>query len=326
MTSNYLFFDFNFSNLNDNIFKESIFKYKDKYKEYIYGDSVFEFKKNESFTNDTLTLFRIINTFYSNKKHTYLQKDENFESKSISDSDCKSVSDSESESDNDSSELLNEYSDEIYDILNNSDSDSILSFKEEDLYIEINDNESKAKKLIDNLDFKDIIVNEISKLINLLANIKLHLLSKEGKNTITLLNLLFKMIGKINDIEYIVSNNSNLLGEKEEYLKFILLIQNVSEYVNSHHVTFQHYSFKIKEIIENNSDINNIIPVIDGLKSNYESLINEERKFTHFKNVKVNQESNQIIEKISYLFKANIKDHEEILQKYTGKKFNYYHL
>ena len=120
--------------------------------------------------------------------------------------------------------------------------------------------------------------------------------------------------------------DSNLLGEKEEYLKFILLIQNVSEYINSHHVTFQHYSFKIKEIVENNNDINNIISVIDGIKANYESLINEERKFTHFKNVKVNEESTQIIEKISYLFKANIKDHEEILQKYTGKKFNYYHL
>ena len=327
MTSNNLFSDVDFSQINSNISKESIFKYKDKYKNYIYGDSVLSIHNHETFMNDTLFLLRMINIFYSKKKNKYLNGNVNsiFSSEN-SDSDLCSDSDIESDSDPISDEKSKEYSDEIYDILNNSDSDSILSFKEEDLQLDIVDEpiENKAKEFIDNLDFEDIIINEISKIINMTANIRMHLLSKNSKNTIILINLLFKMISKVDDIEFIVKNNNNLLGEKEKYLKFILLIQNVSEFVNSHHITLQHYLSKIKEVTEKNSELTSIILLIDSIRMNYESLIHEERNFTQFKDIQINDESMQIVEKIIYLFFINIKDHEKILYKYTGKKFNYF--
>ena len=68
MTSDNLFSDVDFSHITNNISKKSIFNYKDKYKNYIYGDSVLSIHNNTTFMNDTLFLLRMINIFYSKKK------------------------------------------------------------------------------------------------------------------------------------------------------------------------------------------------------------------------------------------------------------------
>ena len=51
MTSDNLFSDVDFSHISNNISKKSIFKYKDKYKNYIYGDSVLSIHNNTSRRN-----------------------------------------------------------------------------------------------------------------------------------------------------------------------------------------------------------------------------------------------------------------------------------